>query len=104
MGEEGEGSGVSAAMPRHRRGLARPEPLTYCEAPGHPQSSSSRRANADREISDRVKPFRKWAQEKMDNAQLSERYAARQQSLFDEEGRKWRLRRRKRRNRRGSKD
>lgn len=54
---------------------------------------------------DRVKPFRKWAQEKMDNAQLSESatpHVSKASSM--KRGRKWRLRRRKRRNRRGSKD
>lgn len=45
---------------------------------------------------DRVKPFRKWAQDKMDNATLSES-ATPHRVKRSSRGRKWRLKRRRRR-------
>lgn len=49
---------------------------------------------------DRVKPFRKWAQDKMDNAKLSDS-ATPSAAKRSSRGRKWRLKRRKRRQKDG---
>jgi len=50
---------------------------------------------------DRVKAFRKWAQDKVDNAGLSDSATPHKGPSTFSRGRKWRMKRRKRRKRDG---